>query len=183
MSDNSGSLYKHVLQAPFTYEGKEYTEMVFDFGKLTGETAQAIETELAGEGIGFVRNEATDGRYQLLTASKASGIPDDALTALPMLDNLRIKNAARRYLVDGDGSVASTLSFDGFTGAQAEMIENELRAEGHTIAYTPVFDTRYSVKLASLASGKTEKEILGLPMNEFLNVKFKVRFFLMGLLV
>ena len=170
-----------ILKKPFEYEGQTYTEITLDWTKLTGKDAMALEDEMQSEGIRLVANEAVDGKYQLKTAAKASGIAENVLRALPIREVQALKNAARQYLYSGDGSTAARLDFDGFTGQDAEIIEDELRAARHTVDYTPTFDTLYAVKMAARALDVPEDQITGLPMAEFLNVKMKVRYFFLEL--
>lgn len=175
--------YTHVLKAPFIYEDKEYAEITLDFGKLTGNDALAIEEEMRSEGVNFIRNEAYDGGYQLIAAAKASGVAKDVLLALPIRDNRAIKIRAKRYLLDGGNEIARNLpeKLDILDGNTADVIDSELRAEGHVVVTEDAFDTKYCVKLAAMATDMTEDQITGLPMNEFLEVKMSVRLFLLGL--
>ena len=174
--------YKLTLDKPFAYEGEEWTAMEFDFGKLTGKDAMEIENEMDMRGMGPIQNEATDGMYQILAASKASGIAEDVLKALPLKKNMAIKRAARRYLINGSSALAEELQgkLEEMSGAEAEIIENELRAEGYVMVNIPAADTKFCTKLAARGLDKTEKELGELPMDEFLNIKMAVRFFLIG---
>lgn len=177
------NVYTHVLKEVFAYEDKEYAEIVLDFGKLTGHDALEVEREMQEEGIGFVRNDAYDGGYQMITAAKASGIAKDVLLELPLLDCTIIKRETRKYLSRGYNELANEVAekIRGFNGELGQIIDNELRAEGHTVVNGEAFDTYYCLKLAAKATGTPENDILDLPMNEFLNIKYAVRLFLLGL--
>ena len=173
----------HVLKEVFEYEDKEYSEIVLDFGKLTGRDALEVEREMQAEGIGFVRNDAYDGGYQMITAAKASGIAKDVLLALPFRDCTVIKRETRKYLSRGYNELANSVGekIQQFSGELGQIIDNELRAEGHTVVNGEALDTYYCLKLAAKATDTPEDEILNLPMNEFLNIKYAVRLFLLGL--
>lgn len=183
MAEEKRNTYTHVLKEVFEYEDAEYSEIVLDFGKLTGEDALAAEREMQEEGIGFVRNEAYDGGYQLITAAKASGIAKDVLLALPILDCLALKREAKKYLVSGGNELARSLDekLRAQTGDLLDIVDNELRAERHTVLNGAAFDTQYCLKLAAKAAEIPEREIIAKPMNEFLETKMAVRYFLLGL--
>ena len=174
--------YTVKLAPAFAYEGQEYTEIHFNFGKLTGKDAVDIEEEMTAQGIAAVQNEATDGKYQMIAAAKGSGVSEDVLKALPLKKNMEIKRAARRYMLNAESKLPGKVkaSLDQMTGEVAEQVENELRAEGHTMYNLPAVDTQYCVKMAARAADMTEDEILALPMDEYLDVKMAVRFFLLG---
>ena len=175
--------YTHRLGEVFTYEDREYNEIRLDFGTLTGKDGLDIEQEMQAEGIGFLRNEAFDGGYQLITAAKASGIAKDVLLALPLRDCAALKREAQRYLVNGNSTLANEMGdkLRTLTGDTLQIIDNELRAERHLVINGAALDTWYCLKLAAKAAEVPEDQILGLPLNEFLNVKMAVRYFLMGL--
>ena len=175
--------YTHVLKDVFEYEDREYSEILLDFGKLTGQDAMAAEDEMAAEGVSFIRNEAFDGGYQLITAARASGIAKDVLLALPLRDCIALKREARRYLASGTSEIANQVSekINMLSGETSQIIDNELRAEGHIVVNGAAVDTKYCLKVAARAADITEQEILKLPMNEFLNIKMAVRYFLLGL--
>lgn len=183
MAEDRKDVYTHVLKEVFEYEDKEYSEIVLDFGKLTGRDALEVEREMQAEGIGFVRNDAYDGGYQMITAAKASGIAKDVLLALPFRDCTVIKRETRKYLSRGYNELANSVGekIQQFSGELGQIIDNELRAEGHTVVNGEALDTYYCLKLAAKATDTPEDEILNLPMNEFLNIKYAVRLFLLGL--
>lgn len=169
------------LKEPFTYEDKTYSELVLDFDCLTGNDAMAIETEMQQNGTGLIQNEAWDGAYQTAVASKASGIPEDVLLAMPLTVNVGIRRKVRKYLTEGVSTIANEIGekLNGLTGDMLQMVDNELRAERHTVTGDVALDTLYCLRLAVKASDMTEKQMLDLPMNEFLNIKMAVRYFLL----
>lgn len=179
MAGTSNCTYR--LREPFTYEDKTYSELILDFDKLTGNDALAIETEMQQKGSGLIQNEAWDGGYQMTVASKASGIPEDVLLAMPLRANVGLRRKVRQYLTGGVSEIANGLGekLNGLTGDTLQIIDNELRAERHTFSGDMALDTQYCLKLAARAGDMTEQQILNLPMNEFLNVKMAVRYFLL----
>lgn len=105
------------------------------------------------------------------------------LLALPLRDCAALKREAQRYLVNGNSTIANEMGdkLRTLTGDTLQIIDNELRAERHLVINGAALDTWYCLKLAAKAAGVPEDQILGLPLNEFLNVKMAVRYFLMGL--
>lgn len=100
---SSATVYAFTLELakPFTYEGKTYTAMTFDFGKLTGADALAIEDEMQAAGK-FVVAPTFSGQYLIRMASRASGIASDVLTALPISEYNRVRSAARSFLLNSE---------------------------------------------------------------------------------
>jgi len=88
------------LGEPFTYEGKTFSELHFDWSKLTGKDSLAIERELQLRSIPVaVREISCD--YQLLLAVKSSRekVSSDFIQALPIKKFNKIVNAARSFLM------------------------------------------------------------------------------------
>lgn len=94
-------LYLHEFKEPFKWEGKEYREIDFDFGGLTGNDALAIEVEMEQNNEYPLAPEVSKS-YQLRMAARAGGVPSDLIAALPFQDFNRITNAARNFLVGQD---------------------------------------------------------------------------------
>ena len=92
--------YTHMLNKPFTYEGKTYEELVFEWGKLTGRDSMSIENEVLRLGRPFVSPEFS-AEYLIRMAAKACTLPIgiDLLEALPIVDFNRIKSKARSFLL------------------------------------------------------------------------------------
>lgn len=97
---NSGYEYKHIFARPFTYEGKTYKELVFDWGSLTGEDSLAIENEMSSLGKPLIAPEFS-GEYLIRMAARACNerIGSDALAAMPLVDYNKIRNMARSFLL------------------------------------------------------------------------------------
>lgn len=90
--------YIHRFEKPFEYEGKTYGDMTFNWSKLTGEDAMAIETEMQAAGTPLVI-PSLSGRYLIGMAAKASGIAVDVLLAMPIKDYHVVRNEARSFLI------------------------------------------------------------------------------------
>lgn len=56
MADQNENVYEYVhkLDKPFEYEGKTYESIHFNWGKLTGNDALAIENEITAKGSAVV---------------------------------------------------------------------------------------------------------------------------------
>ena len=92
--------YTHVLNKPFTYEGKTYEELVFEWGKLTGRDSLSIENEVLRLGRPFISPEFS-AEYLVRMAAKACTLPIgiDLLEALPLVEFNKIKSKARSFLL------------------------------------------------------------------------------------
>lgn len=92
-----------MLSCPVTYENKTYTELSFDFDKLTGEDSLSIENELQAQGK-FVVAPTFSGEYLVRMAARActANIGQDLIRALPISDYNRIRSAARSFLLKSE---------------------------------------------------------------------------------
>jgi len=97
--ENAASLnYVHAFKKPTTIGGTEYKTLTFYFERLTGEDVEAVELELQQRNI-IVLDASISSAFQSTIAARAARIPSDELRLLPMADYMRIKNAARDFLV------------------------------------------------------------------------------------
>ena len=98
--EDSLGTYTHVLNKPFTYEGKTYEELVFEWGKLTGRDSLSIENEVLRLGRPFISPEFS-AEYLVRMAAKACTLPIgiDLLEALPLVEFNKIKSKARSFLL------------------------------------------------------------------------------------
>lgn len=92
-------VYTHVFKKPFEYEGKTYSELTFNFERLTGKDMVSIETEMQMNNEYALAPEISRS-FQAKMAAKAAGIGSDVLEAMPIKDFNRITNAARGFLID-----------------------------------------------------------------------------------
>ncbi len=97
--ENAASLnYVHAFKKPTTIGGTEYKTLTFYFECLNGEDVEAVELELQQRNI-IVLDASISSAFQSTIAARAARIPSDELRLLPMADYMRIKNAARDFLV------------------------------------------------------------------------------------
>ncbi len=96
----SADAYTHVFQKPFTYDGKTYHELRFDFASLTGRDALDIEAEMASFGK-FVVAEEFNSEYLIRYAAKSCNekIGSDAFELMPAKEFKQIKSAVRSFLM------------------------------------------------------------------------------------
>lgn len=91
--------YKHVFKEPFEYGGATYTELAFDFAKLTGRDMVSIDNEMQMNNEYALAAEISRS-FLCKMAAKAAGIGSDVIEALPLRDFNRITNAARSFLIE-----------------------------------------------------------------------------------
>lgn len=89
------------LRKPVNYNGKEYTELSFDFDKLTGADGLNIEQELRDAGQGVIVSPAFNGEYLVRMAAKACTEPvnSDIFGIMSLPDSNRIRSEARSFLL------------------------------------------------------------------------------------
>ena len=92
-------IYTHTFKKPFEYEGKTYTELTFNFERLSGRDMVSIETEMQMNNEYALAPEISRS-FQGKMAAKAAGIGSDVLEAMPLKDFNKITNAARSFLID-----------------------------------------------------------------------------------
>lgn len=92
-------VYTHVFKRPFEYAGKTYTELTFNFERMTGRDMVAIEDEMQMNNEYALAPEISRS-FQAKMAAKAAGIGSDVLDAMPLKDFNKITNAARSFLID-----------------------------------------------------------------------------------
>ena len=98
-ADGDVGRYTHVFAKPFEYSGATYTELTFDFERLTGRDMVSIETEMQMNNEYALAPEISRN-FQSKMAAKAAGIGSDVLDAMPIKDFNRITNAARDFLLN-----------------------------------------------------------------------------------
>lgn len=98
---NPVGVWKCKLKKPIIYQETEYTELNFNFDKLTGDDALNIENELTARGKPVFMNESANALYLTLMAVRACDEPVDesAFKLLSIVDFNRIKNKARLFLL------------------------------------------------------------------------------------
>ena len=98
-AEGNTGVYTHVFKKPFEYEGKTYTELTFNFERLSGRDMVSIETEMQMNNEYCLAPEVSRS-FQAKMAAKAAGIGSDVLEAMPLKDFNKITNAARSFLID-----------------------------------------------------------------------------------
>lgn len=91
------------LRKPVKYAGNEYTELSFDFDKLTGQDSLNIEGELASLGKSSMPS-AINSEYLIRIAAKActSNVGSDIFTSyMSLLDHMEVTKMARNFLLRG----------------------------------------------------------------------------------
>lgn len=103
VSDNVTSIQTIIFKRPVKYCGKEYTELSFDFDKLTGQDSLSIESELTSLGKNsFI--PAMNSEYLIRLAAKActENVGSDIFTTyMSLSDHLEITKMARSFLLRG----------------------------------------------------------------------------------
>lgn len=96
--DTHGMNYTHTFNPPIEITGTQYKSLTFYFERLTGEDVEAVELELQQRNI-IVLDATVSSAFQCGIAARASGIGADEIARLPLRHYLKIKNAARDFLV------------------------------------------------------------------------------------
>ena len=98
-AESAADKYTHKFRKPFPYMGKEYVEMNFDWGSLTGADGLNIEAEMQALGNAVVV-PALSGGYLIRMAARAcaEGVGYDAFELMPLGDSNRIRSEARSFL-------------------------------------------------------------------------------------
>lgn len=99
----SGYTYTHTFKTPVSYNGKTIDEIVFDWGKLTGNDGLAIENEMAAQGKMLIV-PAFSGEYLVRLAARAGKptVGADFFREIPLPEYNRIRSAARSFLLKSE---------------------------------------------------------------------------------
>lgn len=102
-AENSPYLYVHKFAKPFSYEGKTYNTLTFDWAKLTGNDGMAIEDEMQAIGKPVVIPSLSGG-YLIRMACRActERIGYDVICAMGIQDYNKIRSAARSFLLKSE---------------------------------------------------------------------------------
>lgn len=98
-AEGGTGVYTHVFKKPFEYAGTVYTELTFNFERLTGRDMVSIETEMQMNNEYALAPEISRN-FQARMAAKAAGVGSDVMDAMQIKDFNRITNAARNFLTD-----------------------------------------------------------------------------------
>ena len=97
-AEGNVGVYTHKFKRPFEYSGATYTELTFNFERLTGRDMVAIETEMQMNNE-YALSPEISRNFQSKLAARAAGIGSDVLDAMPLPEFNRITNAARDFLL------------------------------------------------------------------------------------
>jgi hypothetical protein len=102
-AETGESVYTHKFKTPYDYQGKPYSELTFNWGKLTGRDGLAIENEMQQLGKALVA-PVFSGEYLVRMASRACTEPlgADAFDGMPLFDYNKIRSAARSFLLQSE---------------------------------------------------------------------------------
>lgn len=97
---NSANTFTYTFPTPFTYEGKTYEKLTFDWSKLTGNDAVAIEAEVNALGRAVITPEFSS-EFLVRMASRAciERIGSDVILAMPIGTYNKIRAEARSFLL------------------------------------------------------------------------------------
>ena len=90
--------YTHKFAKPTEIMGKKYESLTFYFEELTGDDVENVELELQQRNIVVLSAEVSSA-FQSAIAAKAAHMASDEIRRLPLRDYMKIKNAARNFLV------------------------------------------------------------------------------------
>lgn len=90
--------YTHKFAKPREIMGKKFESITFYFEDLTGDDVEAVELELQQRNIVVLSAEVSSA-FQSAIAAKAAHMASDEIRRLPLRDYMKIKNAARNFLV------------------------------------------------------------------------------------
>lgn len=171
------SVCTYALKKPFTYEDYQLERIELDFGKLTAKDDLAIVEELEAQNeIPTVPELSSD--YRKLVVVRASGIPENVISALPMKEYMAIMELAGAYLMDGYGTASGeAFDFEKLNGNDCEEIEKKVKKAGKWFA-KPAYNAEFQRQCAIKAGGLTEEELDKMSLKEHLKVRRLVRFFL-----
>jgi phage FluMu protein gp41 len=87
------------LRKPFSFEGKEYTEIKLDVEALTGKDMIDAETEARAMGVRSIMLESSKA-YQAILAARAAGVTVDLINALSAKEFSRVTGEVQSFLLE-----------------------------------------------------------------------------------
>ncbi|KGE20639.1 hypothetical protein PWYN_00470 [Paenibacillus wynnii] len=87
------------LSRPFTFEEKEYTELLLDFESLLGSDLLQINSQFDAEQKSPVFVKALSLSYQLSVAAAAAKLPKEFFNSLPAKDVSKVGLQAQNFLL------------------------------------------------------------------------------------
>lgn len=89
---------KHEFDKPFTFDGKEHTEITMDLDALTGRDISAAKKEWVAAG-NFSPIPAADSDYCAIVAARASKLPLEFFYELPAREYSKLTQAVSNFLI------------------------------------------------------------------------------------
>lgn len=87
------------FRKPFSFEGKEYTEIRLDLDALSGKDVIDAETEARSMGARAIMLESSKV-YQAILAARAAGVTVDLINALPAKEFSRVTGEVQGFLLE-----------------------------------------------------------------------------------
>ncbi len=103
MLEQDTGTYVHTFRTPFTYEGKTFSSVSFDFDRLTGNDALAIEAEMQAMGKPVII-PSLSGDYLIRMAARACSeqVGADFFGTMPLREYQAIRSKARNFLLKSE---------------------------------------------------------------------------------
>lgn len=98
--ENPG-VYCHTFSSPFSFEGKTWESMTFNFEKLTGRDIEKVEQEMRQGNYNMIVPEVSK-IFQARIAARAAQVGSDVIQSLPLKDYTKITGEARNFLLGAD---------------------------------------------------------------------------------
>lgn len=89
---------KFVFEKPYTFEGKEYSEVILDLDGMKAEDTEAAAEQaelMVGQNKSFARGQAS---FLVCVMAKASKLPVEFFKGLPAREYLRLKGQVNAFL-------------------------------------------------------------------------------------
>lgn len=94
-------IYTYKFKVPYTWEGTTYTEIIFNFGMLSGVDMKEVERELSLEGR-VVFSPLYSDTYLLGLAARAANVHSSVIENMPIRAALTIREQARHFFMRED---------------------------------------------------------------------------------
>lgn len=94
-------IYIYKFKAPYTWEGKTYTEIKFNFGILSGVDMKEAERDLSEEGR-IIFSPLYSDSYLLNLAARAADVHPSVIENMPIRAAIAIRERARRFFMQED---------------------------------------------------------------------------------
>lgn len=97
---NAKGMFVLRFKKPISYNGKEYSELAFDFEALTGRDSLDVEKELTRSGTQIVV-PAFNGEYLVRIAARActTRVGYDVVYNMSIIDYNKLRSAVRNFLM------------------------------------------------------------------------------------